>query len=39
LAWSPQIVAALAQLPVESITLDAEGVCLRWDGRADFDRL
>jgi bifunctional non-homologous end joining protein LigD len=40
--WSasfPQIVAALAALPVTSVKLDAEAVCLREDGRADFNRL
>jgi bifunctional non-homologous end joining protein LigD len=40
--WSasfPQIVAALDQLPVESVTLDGEAVWLREDGRPDFNRL
>jgi bifunctional non-homologous end joining protein LigD len=40
--WSasfPQIVAALAALPVSSVKLDAEAVSLRADGRADFNRL
>jgi bifunctional non-homologous end joining protein LigD len=42
LDWSasfPQIVAALDQLPVGSITLDGEAVCLLQDGRPDFNRL
>jgi bifunctional non-homologous end joining protein LigD len=42
LDWSPafpQIVAALKQLRVMSITLDGEVVCLREDGRPDFNRL
>ena len=42
LDWSaafPQIVAAIGALPVKSITLDGEAVCLREDGRPDFNRL
>jgi bifunctional non-homologous end joining protein LigD len=40
--WSatfPQIVAAIGQLPVESVILDGEAVCIREDGRPDFNRL
>jgi bifunctional non-homologous end joining protein LigD len=32
----PGIAAALRALPVESITLDGEAVCVREDGRDDF---
>jgi bifunctional non-homologous end joining protein LigD len=42
LDWSaafPQIVAAIGALPVKSITLDGEAVCIREDGRPDFNRL
>jgi bifunctional non-homologous end joining protein LigD len=35
----PQIVEALGRLPVESVVLDGEVVCLREDGRPDFNWL
>ena len=35
----PSITAAIKQLPVESIVLDGEAVCLREDGRPDFHAL
>ena len=35
----PRIVEALERLPMESITLDGEAVCLTADGRSDFHAL
>jgi len=35
----PLIGAAIARLPVESVTLDGEAVCLLQDGRPDFHAL
>jgi hypothetical protein len=40
--WSasfPPITAAIGELAVKSVLLDGEAVCLREDGRPDFNRL
>jgi ATP-dependent DNA ligase len=35
----PSIIAAIERLPVESVILDGEAVCLLPDGRPDFGAL